>query len=505
MNENQEKPNPQVLPSKPRFQRLKSIRQWYVRWRIYFVVVMHILGALSSIQAIMSTRTPQGATAWAISLNTCPYLAVPAYWVFGRSQFDGYDHLRHSKIAADSKTAQNAIRELSEKGMLFTPMTELERSQQRLLESIAEMPTTRYNDADLLINGEATFAAIFDRIASAEDYILIEFYIMRSDELGNKLKDALIAKAKEGVRVYVLYDGLGSKDLPNKYLQSLNDAGVKTAGFKTTKGWGNFTRVNFRNHRKIVLVDGKEAFVGGHNVGDEYVGKHPTLTPWRDTHVAIRGPVVLEAQVTFVEDWRYATGETLQLTWVPERAPKGDVRALCLPTGPADPFETGTLLLLDLINTARDRIWIASPYFVPDTQFVSALQLAALRGVDVRVLFPENNDDWLVDLTSYSYLDELGKVGVKFYRYEPGFMHQKVLLIDEGLSAIGTANFDNRSMRLNFEVTILLHDTDVASKVQAMLEADLKKSRQVAAKEFTQSSAPFRFLVKTARLLAPVQ
>lgn len=489
----------------PRFKRLAAARRWYVKRRIYFAIVMHILGAISSIQAIMSTRTPQGAIAWAISLNACPYLAVPAYWVFGRSKFDGYENLRHSEVVANSETAQHAIRELHEQGMLFAPQTEQEKSQQRLLEALAEMPITRYNDADLLIDGEATFAAIFDRIATAQEYVLIEFYIMRADELGNQLKDALIAKAKEGVRVYVLYDGLGSKDLTDEYLQSLKEAGVATAGFKTARGWGDLTRVNFRNHRKIVVVDGKEAFVGGHNVGDEYVGKHPTLTPWRDTHVAIRGPVALEAQVTFVEDWRYATGETLQLKWVPEKSPTGDIRALCLPTGPADQFETGTLLMLDLINTARDRIWIASPYFVPDAQFVSALELAALRGVDVRVLFPENNDDWLVDLTSYSYLDELGKVGVKFYRYEPGFMHQKVFLIDEGLSAIGTANFDNRSMRLNFEVTILLRDTNFASKVQAMLEADFEKSRQVAAQEFTQSSAPFRFLVKTARLLAPVQ
>ena len=505
MSENQEEAKQQASTPATRFKRIAAIRQWYAKRRIYLVIVMHILGGLSSIKAIMSTRTPQGAIAWAISLNTCPNLAVPAYWVFGRSSFDGYELIRHSEMLADSESEHELIRTLREQGMLFEAETDRERSQQRLLESLAGMPITRYNDADLLIDGEATFKAIFARIETAEDYVLVEFYIMRPDDLGNRMKDALIAKAKEGVRVYMLYDGLGSNGLTAEYLNELNDAGVKTAGFKTTIGWGNRTRVNFRNHRKIVVVDGKEAFVGGHNVGDEYLGKHPTLTPWRDTHVAVRGPVVLETQVTFVEDWQYVTGEIPELNWIPEKAPQGNVLALCLPTGPADKFETGTLMMLDLINSSRKRIWIASPYFVPDTQFVSALQLAALRGVDVRVLIPENNDDWLVDLTSYSYLEETEKSGIKVYRYEPGFMHQKVFLIDDASSAIGTANFDNRSMRLNFEVTILLHDADFAGEVQAMLEADFANSRLVTAKEYTDRAAIFRFFVKSARLLAPIQ
>jgi len=494
-----------AVPRPSRFPRLAAIRGWIRRHWFIIAIVLHALGALSSIQAVMSTRTPQGAIAWAISLNTCPYIAVPAYWIFGRSKFDDYDLIRHKEMLADSEHENETIRILREQGMLFEPQTELEERQQSVLQGLAQMPITRFNDADLLVDGEATFKAIFDRIAKAKEYVLVEFYIVRADALGNQLKDALIAKAKEGVRVYFLYDSFGGKGLTPGYLRQLTDAGVEVAAFEPARGWGNRTRINFRNHRKIVVVDGEEAFVGGHNVGDEYVGKHPTLTPWRDTHVAVRGPVALEAQVAFAEDWRWVTGNTLALNWIPKRASQGDVQALCLPTGPAEKIETATLLMLDLINTANSRIWIASPYFVPDAQFVSALQLAALRGVDVRVIIPKNNDDPLVNLTSYSYLQEMEEVGIQLYRYQPGFMHQKVWLIDEKLVSIGTSNFDNRSMRLNFEVTMLLRDGEFASQVERMFEADFANSLAAPAKEYTESSGVFRFFVRAARLLAPVQ
>jgi cardiolipin synthase len=490
--------------------RFAAVRAWWHRRRrrikITFAIVMHLLGAISSVQAVMSTRTPQGAIAWAISLNTFPYVAVPAYWVFGQSHFDGYEILRQSEMLSDRSLENQAIRTLREQGMLFEPENERQANQRDLLQGLALLPAVRYNDVDLLIDGAATFDAIVESINAAEDYILFQFYILRSDELGNRLKDALLERAAAGVRVYVLYDGLGSKDLSAAYIQALRDGGVNVAAFTTsTQGWRNRFRVNFRNHRKIVVVDGREAFVGGHNVGDEYVGEHPELTPWRDTHVAMRGPIVLGPQASFVEDWKWVTGEVPELNWVPERAPEGDVVAMCLPTGPADELETGTLLMLNAINVARERIWIASPYFVPDAQFISALQLAALRGVEVRVLIPENNDDQLVNLTSYSFLEELDTVGIQMYRYEPGFMHQKVILIDDELSAVGTANFDNRSMRLNFEITMMFKDAGFAEEVETMLEEDFAHSRVVSPAEYTDSGLPFRFAVRTARLLAPVQ
>jgi len=413
--------------------------------------------------------------------------------------------LRHGQMLAESEVRDEALAILEREGMLVEADTESGRRQVQLLENLALLPLTRHNDVELLIDGEKTFDAIFDSIGKAEDYILVQFYIIRPDELGNKLKDALLAKAAEGVRVYLRYDGLGSLGLTKSYLQELADGGVETAMFSTTKGPGNRFRINFRNHRKIVVVDGKEALVGGHNVGDEYLGKDPELSPWRDTHVVVRGPVALEAQVTFVEDWRWATESVPELNWIPEKAPSGDTVALCLPTGPADELETATLFFLNAINMAEDRVWIVSPYFVPDEQLMSALQLAALRGVDVRILIPENPDQMLVYLSSFSYLEEAEKAGVKIYRYEPGFLHQKVMLIDNHTATIGTANFDNRSMRLNFEITMMFVDEEFAEEVEAMLDADFAASRLVSPREFSDESLPFRFVVRAARLLAPVQ
>jgi cardiolipin synthase len=472
---------------------------------VLFIAFMHLLGALTSVSAIMDTRTSQGAIAWAVSLNAFPYLSVPAYWILGQSHFDNYDVLRRQGFVAESETAQRGLRELDENGLLSEPETFGDRQRATLLQNLAKLPFTKFNQAELLIDGEETFDAIFEGIATAEDYILVQFYIWRDDVLGQKLKNALLAKAAEGVRVFALYDGLGSYNLSQEYLDELRAGGVDIRAFMTTKGRGNRFRINFRNHRKIVVVDGHVGYVGGSNVGDEYLGHHPVLTPWRDTHVALRGPAVLGVQVSFLEDWLWVSDTIPELNWTPIKAPEGNASALCLATGPADELETASLFFIDAINAAQERLWIVSPYFVPDEQLMSALQLAALRGVDVRILIPENPDQKLVYLSSFSYLEEAEKSGVQIYRYMQGFLHQKVMLIDDRASAIGTCNFDNRSMRLNFEITMIIIDEDFANEVEAMLENDFSVSRRVASTEYTDRDWWFRFQVRVARLMAPIQ
>ncbi len=470
-----------------------------------FVFVMHLLGALTSIQAVMSTRTSQGAIAWAVSLNTFPYLAVPAYWALGQSRFDGYHLLRLSEQIADSETVRRARKELEDDDLLLVPRTASEQSHMQILDHLTKLPITTGNTARLLVDGRETFDAILAGVENAREYVLFQFYILRDDQLGQRCKAAFLKKAAEGVRVYVLYDELGSKDLSPEYISELRDAGVEIFPFNTTQGRGNRFRLNFRNHRKIVVVDGKIAYVGGHNVGDEYLGRDPVLTPWRDTHVELRGPVVQVIQAPFVEDWNWATGDMPQLKWDPKRAEDGDVAAACLPTGPADRLETGTLFFLHAINSAQNRLWIVSPYFIPDEQLMSALQLAALRGVDVRILIPQNPDHLHVYLSGLSYLEEAEEAGVQIYRYQPGFLHQKVWLIDDHASLIGTANLDNRSMRLNFEVTMLILGEEFAGEVESMLEADFANSKLATSAEYTDRALPYRFLVRVCRLFAPVQ
>jgi cardiolipin synthase len=284
-----------------------------------FVLCMHLLGAITSVRAVMSTRTSQGAIAWAIGLNTFPYVAVPCYWVLGQSKFDGYDLLRRSEHLNESETAIRARQILEDENLILNAETAQQESHERILKSLSRLPITSGNTAKLLVDGEETFDAIFDGIAQAEDYILFQFYILRDDELGQRFKQAFVDKAAAGVRIFMLYDELGSKNLSPEYIADLRNAGVEIYPFNTTQGKGNRFRVNFRNHRKIVVVDGRVAYVGGHNVGDEYLGKDPKLSPWRDTHVELRGPVVQCVQVTFLEDWNWATKQMPTLNWDPER------------------------------------------------------------------------------------------------------------------------------------------------------------------------------------------
>jgi cardiolipin synthase len=479
--------------------RSKSRRKTVIT--VALVVLFHVLGFLSSIHSVMSTRTSQGAIAWAVTLNTFPYLAVPAYWVFGRSKFEGYVIARQTTDDRTERIEREVVETASSYRVLGADRSEAASAA----EGLAGMPVLKGNRVDLLIDGDATFKSILAGIDEAKEYVLVQFYIVHDDGLGRALKEHLIAKAKEGVRVYFLYDEIGSHALPNGYKKELGDAGVDVREFNTRKGSRNRFQLNFRNHRKIVVTDGRVAWIGGHNVGDEYLGKDPEFGHWRDTHVRIEGPAVLNAQISFLEDWHWATDTLPKLSWTAHPAPDGsDSRVLIIPTGPADDLETCNLMFVHAINSAQKRIWIASPYFVPEHSVIVALQLAGLRGVDVRILVPEKPDQMLVYLAAYSYFDEAGQTGVKFYRYQDGFLHEKAMLIDDEVATIGTANFDNRSFRLNFEITAVVVDPEFIPKVERMFEEDFKRSRLMEEGEYDRKPWYFRLGVRTARLTAPI-
>jgi cardiolipin synthase len=462
------------------------------------IVVFHVLGFLSSIHAVMSTRTSQGAVAWAVSLNTFPYVAVPAYWVLGRSKFQGYVTARQQGDLEIQDTVRRAAHEVTDVVVEGT-----DSGPARAAVLMAELPAVRGNSVDLLIDGEATFASIFDGIDSANDYLLVQFFIVKDDSLGRELQSKMIATAQRGVRVFFLYDEIGSYKLPRRYLNELREAGVEVSPFHSRKGRRNRFQINFRNHRKIVVVDGHTAWIGGHNVGDEYLGKGE-LGNWRDTHLKIEGPAALAAQLSFFEDWHWATDEIPQFAWTPQHVSEDGVDMLIIPTGPADRLETAGLMFVHAINSAQERIWIASPYFVPDEAVMAALQLAGLRGVDVRIMIPDHPDHLLVYLAAFSYFDEAGSTGVKFYRYTEGFLHQKTVIIDDRVSAIGTANLDNRSFRLNFEITAFVVDDEFAAEVEQMFLDDFARSRLMRPGDYDDRSFWFKLAVRLARLTSPV-
>ena len=366
------------------------------------------------------------------------------------------------------------------------------------------LPFTRGNRLELLIDGEETFDNIFETIRSAKRHLCVNFFIVKSDTLGIRFQQALIERARAGVRVFFLFDEFGSYKLPRRYLRELKAAGVECHSFGVNRFWWSRLQLNFRNHRKIVLADGEVALIGGLNVGDEYLGRDARFGGWRDTHLAMRGPVVQAVQLVFLEDWFWASNSMPELDWE-TRLEETDQIAAVIPTGPADPADSWQLVVAEAANTSRQRLWIASPYFVPDEGVLTALQAAAIRGVDVRILIPERADHLLVWLSAFSYFEESIPYGVRIFRYQRGFLHQKVMLVDHRLAAVGSANLDNRSFRLNFEITGFSPDPAFVDEVARMLEADFEASVEARVEDFSAKPFLFRAACRVARLMAPVQ
>ena len=465
------------------------------------LIIAHLLGFASSLNALMTTRTSQGAIAWIVALNSFPVAAVPAYWILGHNKFQGYVTARHDLDLQHDQHIESVRKEM----LPFE--SKRDRSQgARVGEQLAQLPFLGSNAVELLIDGEQTFDSIMEGISQANNYILVQFYIIHDDDLGRRLKQGLIDKARQGVRVYLLYDKIGSHSLPDAYINDLRTAGITVHAFHSTQeGIQNRYQINFRNHRKIVVVDGQKGWVGGHNVGDEYLGKDPKFGPWRDTHVKIIGPAVMQLQISLLEDYHWAAGELLQLDWQPVASPHGNADVLILPSGPADELETASLMYQQAIHSAQQRIWIASPYFVPDEPVLSALHLAVLRGVDVKILIPDRADQQLVYFSAYAFVEELLRAGIEIYRYLPGFLHEKVFLIDDQLAGIGTANFDNRSFRLNFEITALIAEENLVTAVEQMFIDDFNNSAKMKITDVTDKPWWFKMLARASYLTAPIQ
>ena len=464
------------------------------------VLLVYAAGVISAVNAAMTARTATGAVAWVVALASFPLVAVPAYWVFGRSKFEGVV----DAYAANRKRIDAIVEEMAANLEPHRVRLESAAPYYEAIRKLSGNDLVGGNDVELLINGEATFDSIIDGIAGARDYVLVQFYILRDDGLGRRLKQALLERAQAGISVCLLYDEVGCIGLPGGYCEELRNAGAKVSSFQPNRGRRNRFQLNFRNHRKIVIVDGVIGWLGGHNVGDEYLGLNADLSPWRDTHIRLRGPAVIQLQGVVAADWYWATRELPELNWQPEPADGSDIRALIIPSGPTQPLETAGLMYVMALNQARQRVWLTAPYFVPDEAVIKALELAALRGVEIRILLAGTTDSILANFASYHFILRLVRLGIRFTEYRPGFLHQKVALVDEHTALIGTANFDNRSFRLNFEVTALVHDNAFAAEVEAMLEADFANGIELEVDELANRSFLWQLKVSFARLMAPI-
>lgn len=459
------------------------------QWRLITVasaIVLLIQGlAIYSIyHALRHVRTSQAAVAWTTGLLTLPFITLPLYWVFARHRFEGYREAIREVGQRHEQSMGAVQREL---------MTErFARSAQRrtALEYVADVldtPVGSGNQFELLIDGEAFFQAVFETIESAERYVYLAFFIIRDDKLGKRFADALIRRAGEGIQVRLLYDEVGCIQLPNAYVQRLQDAGVDVRAFNTRQGWVNRFQINFRNHRKLVVADGVRSVTGGLNIGDEYLGVAAGLPKWRDTGIRMNGPGARKIQAVFAADYYWAARRDLpEADWgrPPSEAEPSSLQghvAVCS-TGPADARPRATMMYAAAASAARKRIWISTPYLVPDESSQVALHMAKARGVDVRLLIPSEADHWGVYLAGFYYEEIFAEAGVPVYRYTDGFMHQKCVLIDDTLALIGSTNLDNRSLYLNFELMVATDDPKLVRSVAEMLKKDFAAA--------THSNAP---------------
>ena len=456
-----------------------------------------LAGVVAAIKAAQHAHTAQGAVAWAIALIMMPWIALPAYLFIGPPRPGAFEN-DQATLRADAYAGLFAGAIPDEAIAPVSPTW-------RVLERFAPTPILYSGPPRLLIDGDQVFEAVFDLIAAAKRHIVVQFYIFRDDGLGRRLHEALVRRAREGVDVRVIYDGIGARNVPGAYWDGLREAGVGVQEFHLIRRLPKMLRLNYRNHRKLVAADGRIAIVGGPNVADEYLGLDPAFGDWRDTAVEITGPAAHVAQAAFDVDWLWAGGAPCAREAAPP-SPEDELTTpvLMLPTGPADTLPACSLTLMHLIVSATSRLWLTTPYFVPDLDVLSALKLAALKGVDVRVMIPDRPDHTIVWLAGFAYADEITRAGVKLYRYQAGFMHQKVMLVDDHVSAIGTVNFDNRSLHLNFENTAILFDMDFATETAAMLEADFARSKLVNEEGYAAFSPVVRMLAPATRLLAPL-
>lgn len=445
---------------------------WHALARIPHIGLYLTLGWLAYVLGlglwiVLQKREPVATLSWLISLAALPYLGFLIYYVFGPQR------IRRQRVRRGRTRA----------GMPRPPAGHDPNPEAMELARVARattgLPAGSATSVQLLVDGAAKYEALLEAIAQAREQVHLEYYIYKPDRIGTILRDALVERAAAGVKVRLLLDAVGAGKVTRAFLRPLIDAGGEVAWFHPMRVHRFWKRpwLNLRTHRKIVLIDHRVAFTGGINITDE---QDERMGPeaYRDLHLRLEGEVVGALQLVFVEDWAYAT-RTPPLPLPESTAPLGAIAAQVLVSGPDSPWEAIHRLHVGAIHAARRRVWLVTPYFVPGEAAMMALTSAALGGLDVRLIVPKMCDSQLVTYATRSYFDELLQAGVHIHEYGPRLMHTKALLCDDDLAIIGSANFDHRSFRLNFEVSVLFRDPGVARELAALLEHDLQSAPQV--------------------------
>lgn len=456
---------------------------------------------------VVDKRDPVKTLSWVVVITMLPVAGILLYVMFGQN-------FRKRKIFKDKNRFNSdhidsiITRQLYSVNSPFAdnrPEIAVNRDVVTLLLNAGRSPVTYNNDIRILNDGRETFEAIFTDIAAAKSSIHVEYYIISDDSLGRALADLLCQKASEGVEVRVIYDSVGSFSLPRRYIERLKSAGVEVEEFMPVV-FPHFTsKINYRNHRKIVVIDGAVSFTGGLNVADRYVTGTSKLGDWRDTHLRIEGKASHTLQAIFITDWHFVHHVQLdEALYFAKTEPKEGVAVQIASSGPDSDWAAIMQGYFSAITKARNHIYISTPYFLPNEALLTAIKVASLGGVDVRLMLPFRSDSKTVYWATRSYITELMEAGVSVYLYYGGFNHSKLLMIDSMLSSIGSANMDIRSFEDNFEVSALIYDSSKTVELENRFLADLEQATLIRPSDWEARPVRHRFYEALARLLSPL-
>jgi len=480
--------------------------EWHIYIKIGSIVLLILIfiGLIATI--LLENRNPVKAIGYILVLVFIPVVGLIVYYYLGR---DLRKRRRFTLKGSKDEVLFSRYWE-SQKPLIEQMQVELRRFAGNKQEISAMLLNTRQsilsknNRVQLLINGEEKFPVVFSALRAAKHHIHIEYYMIAADDVGNQVTDILIEKLNEGVQVRFLYDDMGSDrigDIPER----LKAHGASVYPFSPVLV-DFYLNANYRNHRKIIVIDGRVGFVGGINLDERYInnGKHPTF--WRDTHLKIEGDAVNILQLQFLMSYRYCSKEVF-----PFAAPffgRSDLTGTCfvdiVASGPDSEWPVAMQSILMAINVAKRRIRIANPYFIPTEELLTALQMAALSGKDVQLMLPLKGDSYIVQHAALSYLKPLLAAGVRIFFYTRGFIHAKTMVIDDNLAWVSSVNFDNRSFYLNCEIGALIYDNEVASQLNKVFEEDLVYSVPVQETRWNKRNVLKRFMDAVCRLLTPL-
>jgi len=455
----------------------------------------------------LENKNPSRTVAWLLVLTLLPLIGFIFYVLFGRSyrkkNRSREKHQRDSENMRRAAEIQDSLLDVMSFPNIENPYNK--RLVHLLLQN-AKAPFAVKNDIKVLTNGISKFNQLIDAIEHATVHIHLEYFIIKNDQIGNEIRRLLIAKAKSGVRVRVIYDAVGSWKLTQYYLESLEKAGVEIYPFFPVVLPLLSRDINYRNHRKIVVIDGKVGFVGGLNIGDEYLGMSDKFKFWRDTHLMIRGEGVYALQTIFLNDWNFVSKQNISDAsfYPPHHVEKISMMQIAA-SGPDSEWQPILQAFYKMIASANDKIWITTPYLVPEESLLMGLKTAALSGIDVRIIIPSQPDHFFVYWASRANIEPLLRAGVKIYKYNNGFIHSKIMIVDRMSATVGTANLDIRSMEINFEVNAFIYDVDVIVRLEEDFIRDLSDCKAYTLDAFVKRPFTEKFLEALGRLVSPLQ